>query len=101
MEAALVAGMVYRLPEFHDSPGLAVSTVSWLGAYFLAGIAISMLIYRGFFHRLNRFPGPFQARLSNLYPTILSARNLHLYEEVEKLHGQYGDYVRLGEQDFS
>jgi hypothetical protein len=55
-----------------------------------------VLVYRGLFHRLNRFPGPFFARFSNFYVTSLSAKKLHLYEEVQRLHEQHGDYVRLG-----
>lgn len=74
----------------------AVRIVAGFGFCFLVGLANSMLIYRAFFHRLNRFPGPFFARLSNLYAAGLTARNLQLYSEVEKLHEQYGDFVRLG-----
>jgi bisphosphoglycerate-dependent phosphoglycerate mutase len=64
--------------------------------YHLLGVYGSMTFYRIFLHRLSRFPGPFLARLSNFYVTALSARKLHLYEETEKLHRKYGDYVRLG-----
>lgn len=68
-------------------------------AYFschIAGIYGSMLIYRAYFHRLDNFPGPFWARLTNFYVTRLTTRRLQLYQEVEKLHEKYGDYVRLG-----
>lgn len=64
--------------------------------YHLLGLYGSMAFYRVFMHRLSRFPGPFLARLSNFYVTALSARKLHLYEETEKLHQKFGDYVRLG-----
>ncbi|KAK8067294.1 hypothetical protein PG997_014041 [Apiospora hydei] len=37
------------------------------GCVFLAGLYGSMLVYRAFFHRIGHFPGPFAARLSNLY----------------------------------
>lgn len=37
------------------------------GLAFLIGLFGSMLVYRALFHRLRRFPGPFTARLSNLY----------------------------------
>jgi hypothetical protein len=89
-------GLLYQFPETYDSPRLALSTVVGLTFYLISGLTSSILIYRGFFHRLNKFPGPFVARLSNLYPTALSAKRLHLYEEVQSLHKQYGDYVRLG-----
>lgn len=62
----------------------------------IAGIYVSMLMYRAFFHRLAEFPGPFLARLSNFYVTALSAKKMQLYNEVQKLHRQYGDYIRIG-----
>jgi hypothetical protein len=62
----------------------------------ILGIYVSMLFYRAFLHRLSAFPGPFFAKLSNFYVTYLSAKNLQLYEETERLHKKYGDYVRLG-----
>lgn len=65
-------------------------------AYHVLGVYSSMLVYRGALHRLNKFPGPFLARLSNFYVTFLSAKNFRLYEETQKLHQQYGDYLRIG-----
>ncbi|KAL4939655.1 hypothetical protein BDV06DRAFT_214127 [Aspergillus oleicola] len=67
----------------------------------VAGIYTSMLIYRAFLHRLNKFPGPFAARLSTFYATYLSARNFRLYDETERLHKEHGDYVRLGPRELS
>jgi len=64
--------------------------------YHIAGIFTSMLIYRAFFHRLARYPGPFAARLSNFWITSRSMKKLHLYEEVQQLHRAFGDYVRVG-----
>ncbi|KAF5638147.1 cytochrome P450 monooxygenase cytochrome P450 [Fusarium sp. NRRL 25303] len=53
---------------------------------FAAGLTISILSYRAFFHRLNRFPGPFIARLSTFYATYLAVDEEHMYLEVQKLH---------------
>ncbi|KAJ5772307.1 hypothetical protein N7520_002836 [Penicillium odoratum] len=80
------------------------TTPNWslqLVAYHVLGIYSSMLLYRGAFHRLNKFPGPFLARLSNFYVTFLSAKNFHLYEETENLHRKFGDYVRIGPTELS
>jgi hypothetical protein len=77
-----------------SAPGLAVAQI---GACHIGALYTSMLLYRGFFHRLSKYPGPFFARLTNFYITALSMKKLHLFEEVQKLHAQYGDYVRLGE----
>ncbi|KAJ5758202.1 Cytochrome P450 [Penicillium nucicola] len=60
-----------------------------------------MLVYRAFLHRLSRFPGPFLARLSNFYVTALSGKKLQLCDEIQKLHQQYGDYVRIGPTEIS
>lgn len=45
----------------------AILRTLWAAISFLAGLCGSMVIYRALFHRLSRFPGPFAARLSNLY----------------------------------
>jgi hypothetical protein len=94
------ASLFAYLTVFHQPQTVTAMTafksVSVLGTCLVSGIIASMLVYRMFFHRLNKFPGPTLARLSNFYPTYLSAKNLHLYEETEKLHHEYGDFVRLG-----
>ncbi|RGP77278.1 hypothetical protein FLONG3_4793 [Fusarium longipes] len=68
---------------------------------FLSGMAISILIYRAFFHRLRQFPGPFVARLSNVYASWLAIKEEHMYLEVQKLHQKYGDIVRIGPSELS
>lgn len=83
--------------QSHGDLGISVKTVTLLSVYHILGIAMSMVVYRLLFHRLRSFPGPFWARVTNFYATSLSAKKLHLFEEVKALHGQYGDYVRLGE----
>ncbi|KAF7846282.1 hypothetical protein BT93_L4670 [Corymbia citriodora subsp. variegata] len=98
MEVSLFAWLV----SSKSSPiFLAAKETSILGSLFLAGLTTSILVYRAAFHRLNRFPGPFAARLSNMYPTMLSARKLQLYEEVDSLHKTYGDFVRVGPSELS
>lgn len=81
-----------RVHALYESSQEVVLSASVL----VVGIYTSMVIYRVFFHRLNRFPGSYWARLSNFYPTYLSAKDLHLCKEVEELHKKYGDFVRLG-----
>jgi len=55
----------------------------------------SMVIYRTVFHPLRSFPGPIPARITKLWhmQNSLSLPN-HLL--MEKLHEQYGDFVRTG-----
>jgi hypothetical protein len=66
-------------------------------ALHIVGLFTSISIYRLFFHRLSEFRGPFIARLSNFYLTWLSAKRLHLHNEIDVLHSRYGDYVRTGD----
>ncbi|KAL9943998.1 hypothetical protein D7B24_000866 [Verticillium nonalfalfae] len=89
-----------------DVDGLATAWQSWkiaaqLSFSFLAGLYASLLTYRAAFHRLNRFPGPFAARMSNFYITRRSVKNFQLFQEVQDLHKQYGDIVRIGPSELS
>ncbi|KAH8734278.1 benzoate 4-monooxygenase cytochrome P450 [Ilyonectria robusta] len=67
----------------------------------VAGTFSSIFVYRVGFHRLNRFPGPFAARLSNFYITRLSTKNSQLFKEIQGLHRIYGDIVRVGPSELS
>jgi hypothetical protein len=60
------------------------------------GLFTSMTIYRLLFHRLRKFPGPIGARVSRFYNLYLSAKNVQYHVEIEKLHKQYGDFIRTG-----
>ncbi|ENH61737.1 Averantin oxidoreductase [Fusarium oxysporum f. sp. cubense race 1] len=61
----------------------------------LVGLFTSMLIYRGFFHPLKGYPGPFSSRFSSLYITFRAFKNRRLFEELQLLHKTYGDIVRI------
>ena len=75
----------------------SIMVVTQIAVCHVVGLYTSMLLYRAFFHRLSKYPGPFLARVTNFHITALSMKKLHLFEEVQKLHAQYGDYVRIGE----
>lgn len=77
--------------------GVTIGEVARLAGWYVGSLYTSMLVYRAFFHRLRRFPGPFLGRLSTFYITSLSLRKLQLPWELHRLHAQYGDYVRVGE----
>ena len=65
---------------------------------FLVSLFSSIGIYRVFFHRLRRFPGPFLARVSKLWHVwkcVKSRSQNHIV--LDELHKQYGDFVRTGE----
>lgn len=64
------------------------------GCYTLS-LCTSILIYRAFFHPLQRFPGPPLAKLSKFYHAsrLLGFDN---YRVLAAWHDQYGDVVRTG-----
>lgn len=64
--------------------------------FFNSGFTISMLLYRAFFHRLHHFPGPFLGKLSRFYAMSSAAKSLKTYNDIQKLHQDYGDFVRVG-----
>ncbi|KAF5247644.1 hypothetical protein FANTH_6266, partial [Fusarium anthophilum] len=64
----------------------------YMVSFLVSGIFCSIFIYRiSFFHHLYKFPGPFMARVSNLYLTKRSVASFQLYREVQDLHRRYGD----------
>lgn len=96
IQILLLVYLGYLQGDNHLPLKMTARIVFTLSSCLVTGLITSIVVYRLFFHRLNKFPGSGWARLSNFYVTILSARKLHLYEEVEKLHEEYGDFVRVG-----
>ena len=80
------------------SNALAQVTPSTL--LYLAGLYTNLVIYRLFLHPLNKFPGPFGARLSKLW---LSAqlKDGNAFRKVQQLHERYGEFVRVGPSNIS
>lgn len=58
-------------------------TCSWF-----TGLFTSLLIYRIFLSKLNKFPGPFGAKISTLWMTVHGRKN-DLYLKNEALHKKY------------
>ncbi|KAL8644641.1 MAG: hypothetical protein Q9226_007666, partial [Calogaya cf. arnoldii] len=77
----------------------AAQVTAYLLSYF-AGLYLSLLIYRSFLHPLNKFPGPFGARISKFF---LSTRikDRAAFRTIHQLHEEYGDFVRMGPSDLS
>ena len=63
---------------------------------FLAGLFSSIATYRRFFHPLRAFPGPPQARWSQLWHVSKIIKNVDNFRHLDRLHAQYGEYVRIG-----
>lgn len=78
----------------------AVRQTSAIISSFFGGLYTSLIVYRAFFHPLNKFPGPYGARLSSFW---LSAqlKDGDAFRKVAELHAKYGDFVKVGSSDLS
>ncbi|GME37966.1 cytochrome p450 [Neofusicoccum parvum] len=97
-----LAGLYVDSYDFENKKSLLESVVALLTftTIFLTTLAICTIVYRLFFHRLRKFPGPVGAKISKFYSLWLS-RNIQYHFEVEKLHKKYGDVVRTGPRELS
>jgi tryprostatin B 6-hydroxylase len=67
---------------------------------YLASLFSSMTIYRLFFHRLRHFPGPKLAAITKFWH-VFEARYSTNYLVMQRLHEEYGTFVRTGEFSIS
>ena len=81
---------------YHSAPAAAAKDLATSATSFALSLAISMLVYRAFFHRLRRFPGPFAARLTRFWSVYKSSKDLQYHLVLEELHKKHGDVVRVG-----
>ncbi|KAL4972342.1 cytochrome P450 [Aspergillus desertorum] len=78
----------------------ALFTVLEILTSYLCGIYTSLLVYRLLLHPMNKFPGPFPARISTIWTsTQLKNNNMHL--TLLHYHRKYGPFVRIGSSDLS
>ncbi|KAI0191377.1 cytochrome P450 monooxygenase-like protein [Xylaria flabelliformis] len=73
----------------------ALFTSVGYGAYMTA-LFTSILVYRAFFHPLRHFQGPKLARLSQFYHVFRISAKVDNYRHLDRLHDEYGEYVRVG-----
>ena len=78
----------------------AVDQVAVVAISYLIGLFTSLITYRSFFHPLNKFPGPVGARISKFWISA-HIKNSTAFRTVQKLHEEYGDFVRVGPSDLS
>lgn len=78
-----------------DAASGVVEVMEIFASYILS-LFTSIAVYRRFFHRLHKFPGPPAASLTKLWQTYytLDSQNHVL---LDGLYRKYGDFVRTGE----
>lgn len=79
----------------HVAFGQATLLAMGVGAFYLAGLWTSMIMYRAFFHRLNRFAGPWHLKLSK-FASFITLRKLDNFRKSYNWHQTYGNFVRTG-----
>ncbi|RAK95979.1 cytochrome P450 [Aspergillus ibericus CBS 121593] len=67
----------------------------------LTGLFGNIVLYRLFFHRLRKVPGPVGARISRFYAAHQTMKHAQMHRHVQRLHQQYGDVVRIGPREVS
>jgi hypothetical protein len=95
------AGGVVTLSKVHGFSGPeAILSTSLAGLSYLVGVFGSTLVYRLFVSPLNRFPGPWPAKISNFYMSS-KLGNSDAFYQLQALHEKYGPIVRIGSNDLS
>ncbi|KAG3183374.1 hypothetical protein PC129_g25339 [Phytophthora cactorum] len=89
----LILIMPLEVVSWGAGKGLQVSALVF--ATYLTTLFTSIVVYRLFFHQLQRFPGPFWARVTKGYGTYVN-RNGKMHEEYDRLLHEYGPFVRIG-----
>ncbi|PYH92712.1 benzoate 4-monooxygenase [Aspergillus ellipticus CBS 707.79] len=64
-------------------------------------LCLSIVIYRSLFHALCGFPGPRLASISALWSIKSAVVDAKWHLHVQKLHGDYGDIVRIKPREIS
>ena len=74
----------------------AIASIIVCYGSFLTGLFSSILVYRWFFHPLRAFPGPPQAKLTQFWHVSKVIKNIDNFRHLDRLHAEYGEYVRVG-----
>lgn len=93
--AVPLIGCVVLVHLFRFTATQAFQLIGLVTAAYLGALWSSMIVYRVFFHRLRRFPGPPLAKVSKFYH-MLSLGKMDNYRRLACWHKQHGNFVRTG-----
>ncbi|OJJ07867.1 hypothetical protein ASPVEDRAFT_47061 [Aspergillus versicolor CBS 583.65] len=79
----------------------AISLSARLTTVYVAGIYLSVVIYRLFFNPLNKYPGRLLARLTAFDQVFRVAKNKDMFLKLYDAHQKLGNFVRIGPNDLS
>ena len=91
----LSVGLLFSQSSHGNDLRSAVGNTISIGTSYLFALFTSIIVYRIFFHKLRRFPGPFFAKVSKLWHVIQLLRKPN-FRLLDELHDFYGDFVRIG-----
>ncbi|GME28827.1 putative benzoate 4-monooxygenase cytochrome P450 [Neofusicoccum parvum] len=97
LAATVMLTFAYVLVGFSFLSALSRTCLASLS--FNTGLFLSIAIYRVFFHRLRKFPGPFGAKVSRFYSAYLAGKEVKYFKEIERMHHRYGDFIRTGPRE--
>jgi len=103
VQAFLLAFTVLAVAQWHYSGipvRVALAATTKLAGLYLAGLYSSLIVYRLFFNPLNKFPGPYTARLSKFDHAFRNAK-LNGHHQLHEMHRKHGRFVRIGPNDLS
>lgn len=78
----------------------ALTLCSAIGLTYAISLLASIGVYRAFLHPLNKFPGPFWAKISSFWK-VKHYSTFRTYRLIDDLHHQYGPVVRIGPRHLS
>lgn len=96
--AALVAEPLLLITQGRKSTPQALLSSAIINTTFVTVLFSSIAIYRLFFHKLCRFPGPKMAALTKFWNLSLAVEG-RTPARIQALHDKYGDFVRIVRPD--
>lgn len=86
--------------DLSTDPTASLKQTVLVASSYAAGLFTSIIIYRKYFHRLRRFPGPWAAGATKFWH-VWQCRNGTNHLVLEELRRQYGSIIRTGPEELT